>query len=371
MTGEAPQTVEDEIRRRIEADGPMPFEAYMAACLGAEEAGYYQTRDPFGAAGDFVTAPEISGMFGEMCGLYLAHMYELSGKPADAVVAELGPGRGTLMVDALRALKALPACRDAAHVRLIETSTVLCAVQREALHDQDATWYNSLPPADGIPAIIIANEFLDALPIRQFVKSEGAWRERCVDIDPQGDGFRFTLGTGVPQTPHAPELLAAAFDGDIMEESPAIVSLVGDIAARIAVTGGAALFIDYGHARSAVGDTLQAVQRHKPVNPLDSPGAADLTAHVDFQRVREAAAAGGARCWGPIDQGSFLTQIGIRERATQLRAAADTHQTSDINAALTRLIGPAEMGTLFKILALSEPRLEQLAGFEYGADHDA
>ncbi|MBO21368.1 MAG: methyltransferase [Rhodospirillaceae bacterium] len=355
----------------ITRDGPVSVARFMEIALGDTDGGYYAARDPFGAAGDFTTAPEISQMFGELIGAWCADTWQRIGAPDPFALIEFGPGRGTLMVDALRALKALPACRDAAHVRLIETSTVLCAVQRKALHDQDATWYNSLPPADGIPAIIIANEFLDALPIRQFVKSEGAWRERCVDIDPQGDGFRFTLGTGVPQTPHAPELLAAAFDGDIMEESPAIVSLVGDIAARIAVTGGAALFIDYGHARSAVGDTLQAVQRHKPVNPLDSPGAADLTAHVDFQRVREAAAAGGARCWGPIDQGSFLTQIGIRERATQLRAAADTHQTSDINAALTRLIGPAEMGTLFKILALSEPRLEQLAGFEYGADHDA
>ena len=273
------------------------------------------------------------------------------------------------MVDARRALEALPFCRDAARGQLVETSPTLRAAQQRALNGWDATWHKAIPPANGMPAVIIANEFLDALPVRQFVKSGMAWWERCVDVDPETDEFKFVLGNGVPETPQMSHLLNAARDGDIIEESPAVVSVVGDIAARIAATGGAALFIDYGHPYSAVGDTLQAVRRHKPVHPLDRPGTADLTSHVDFQRVREAAA--GVQCWGPVGQGVFLERIGIHERADRLRARANAREVSDIDAALARLISPAEMGNLFKIMALGERRIEQLAGFESGSDHDA
>lgn len=360
-----PNPVAHRLTELIAKSGPVSVATFMEIALADPDGGYYMTRDPLGAAGDFTTAPEISQMFGELIGLWCADTWQQLGAPDAFALIELGPGRGTLMADALRAMATVPACRAAARVQLVETSPVLRDAQASALSGADPAWHDTLPASDGMPTIVIANEFLDALPVRQFVKSGGRWRERQVTNGPDG-GFAFTMGDGKPDAPEAPQLLEAALDGEILETSPAIASVVGDISARIAADGGVALIIDYGHPHSAVGDTLQAVRRHRPVDPLDAPGTADLTAHVDFARVASASASTGLRSWGPVTQGVFLAQLGIHARADALRAGAGTRQERDIDAALARLIGPAEMGTLFKVLALSEQWIDRLAGFDPG-----
>ena len=358
--------VVDRLKARIAADGPISVATFMDIALSDPNGGYYATRDPFGAAGDFTTAPEISQMFGELVGLWCADTWQRMGAPDSFALVEFGPGRGTLMADALRAMAGVPECLNAATVRLVETSPTLRDTQAAALRGRAVTWHNAAPASDGMPVICIANEFLDALPVRQFVRFEGHWRERCVTVGPDTSGFTFTLGDGAPDTPETRRLLDEALEGDVVEESDAVISVVDSIAVRIARDGGAALFIDYGHPVCAVGETLQAVRRHEPVSPLDAPGTADLTAHVDFARVGAGAEAHGLRVQGPVSQGSFLTGLGIHARAEQLRANADARQIRDIDAALARLIGPAEMGTLFKVLAFCERRIERLAGFDPG-----
>lgn len=359
------QPVVRRLTRLISERGPISVAEFMEIALGDPEGGYYATRDPFGVDGDFTTAPEISQMFGELIGLWCADSWQRIGAPDEFALVELGPGRGTLMSDALRAITGLPACHAAARIHLVENSPTLRKAQQAALRGQDVTWHDALPTLDGLPAIFVANEFLDALPVRQFVKTDDGWRERLVDHDPEADKLTFSpTGASVPEGPNAARLLADAADGDIFEESPAVVAVVGAIAAHIAAHGGTALFVDYGHRRTAVGETLQAVRRHRPIAPLDAPGTSDVTAHVDFQRVGEAASTAGVRCLGPLDQGVFLQRLGIRERAEALRQNADERQARDLNAALTRLIGPTEMGTLFKVMALSEQRIELLAGFD-------
>tara|TARA_R110002110_G_scaffold376568_2_gene586781 strand:+ start:291457 stop:292554 length:1098 start_codon:yes stop_codon:yes gene_type:complete len=352
------------LTRLISERGPISVAEFMEIALGDPDGGYYATHDPFGVDGDFTTAPEISQMFGELIGLWCADTWQRIGAPAAFTLIELGPGRGTLMADALRSIASLPDCLAAARIHLVENSPTLQAAQQKALHGQDVTWHEALPDLGAVPAIFIANEFLDALPVRQFVKTGDAWRERLVDYDRAADVFAFTPGMATPDGPHADRLLAEAAEGDIFEQSPAVISVIGDIAAHIAAHGGAALFIDYGHRRTAIGETLQAVRQHRPIDPLEAPGTSDVTAHVDFQCVGEGAGDHGLRSLGPLDQGTFLQRLGIRERADILRQKADERQTRDLNAALTRLIGPSEMGTLFKVMALSEKRVELLAGFD-------
>jgi len=353
------------LTRLISERGPISVADFMEIALGDPDGGYYATRDPFGVDGDFTTAPEISQMFGELIGLWCADTWRRIGAPEQFALIELGPGRGTLMADALRAIAGLPDCLAAAHIHLIETSPTLRDAQQKTLRGHDVTWHEAVPAPGAGPAIFVANEFLDALPVRQFVKTGGTWRERLVGHDPVADAFVFVPdGTATPDSPHADRLRAEADEGDIFEDSPAVASVVGNIAAHIAAHGGAALFIDYGHRRTAIGETLQAVRRHRPIDPLEAPGTSDVTAHVDFQRVAEIAALRGVRPLGPLDQGAFLQRLGIRERADILRRKADDRQARDLNTALTRLIGPSEMGTLFKVMALSEQRIELLAGFD-------
>ena len=354
----------------ISERGPISVAEFMEIALGDPDGGYYATRDPFGVDGDFTTAPEISQMFGELIGLWCADTWQRIGAPEAFALIELGPGRGTLMADALRAMASAPDCLTAARIHLVENSPTLRDAQKQKLHAHDVTWHERLPaPGDtslgSLPAIFVANEFLDALPVRQFVKTGDAWCERLVAHDRAADVFAFTpTGTAIPGGPNADRLLADADEGDIFEESPAVISVAGDIAAHIAAHGGAALFVDYGHRRTAIGETLQAVRQHRPIDPLEAPGMSDLTAHVDFQRVAEVAGDHGLRSLGPLDQGAFLQRLGIRERADILRQKADDRQSRDLNAALTRLIGSSEMGTLFKVMALSEQRIELLAGFD-------
>lgn len=350
----------DILVQRIRAGGPITVADYMAEALGHPEHGYYTSREPFGAQGDFTTAPEISQMFGEMLGLWAAVAWQGLGCPDKLVLAELGPGRGTLMADFLRAAGTVPAFLKALDVWLVETSPRLAARQRQTLAGRDVRWADSFDalPADG-PMIVIANELFDALPIRQFEKIGGAWHERMVGVDEAG-GLCFVPGPeAIPDLPA--EVLDAA-DGAIAETCPAGRTLAAAIGRRISgAQPGLALLIDYGHALSGVGDTLQAVKRHRFHAVLDEPGNADLTAHVDFESL--AAAAVPARAWGPLAQGDFLTRLGIQSRAAMLAQAAGPKVAADIAGQMRRLIEPAEMGTLFKVLALAHPALAAPPGF--------
>jgi NADH dehydrogenase [ubiquinone] 1 alpha subcomplex assembly factor 7 len=354
------------IAQRIRLQGPISLAAFMADALGHPEHGYYRRTDPFGQAGDFITAPEISQMFGELIGLWCAEVWRLMGSPAAFHLVELGPGRGTLMADALRAAKVLPGFEAAAAVHLVETSPALRARQKAALAGREITWHDSVGAVPAGPTILVANEFFDALPVHQFVRTSGGWRERLVALD----GDRFVLATASSPTPAElliPEAIRlTAPDGAVAEVSPAAVSTARAIAERLEAEGGAALIVDYGHTAHGTGETLQAVRRHKYHDILAEPGAADLTAHVDFAALADAARPHAA-LHGPVTQGAFLRGLGIETRAQQLSQRATDAQRRDIEAALHRLIGPAEMGTLFKVLAMSDHDLAPPPGLENDA----
>ncbi|MGE4220014.1 MAG: class I SAM-dependent methyltransferase, partial [Alphaproteobacteria bacterium] len=323
---------------------------------------YYRRADPLGAAGDFTTAPEISQMFGEMIGLWCAEMWQRMGRPAPAILAELGPGRGTLMADLLRAARMAPGFPAALRLHLVETSPALRARQRAALPGLDVVWHDRVESVPDGPLLLVANEFFDALPVHQFVCTPRGWRERLVAVGADG---RFGLVLAAAPTPMAaliaPALRDSAAEGAVAEVSPASIAAAAAIGRRIAAQGGAALILDYGDAQGRGGDTLQAVRRHARHDPFDAPGSADLTAHVDFARLAQAASEGGARCHGPVSQGAFLERLGIRLRADRLRPAA---VPGSVDAALDRLIGPAGMGTLFKALAVVHPDLGPPPAFE-------
>jgi NADH dehydrogenase [ubiquinone] 1 alpha subcomplex assembly factor 7 len=358
----------EHLRRRIAVEGPISVASFMGDALGHPQSGYYITTDPFGAVGDFITAPEISQMFGELIGLWCAHTWGAMGAPERVNLVELGPGRGTLMRDALRAAAMLPAFRAALQVHLVETSPVLRARQHAALAPalQGGTpvWHDTLATVPDGPLLVIANEFFDALPIRQFEKTVHGWTERLVDADPDSGSFRFVLDRRPgPVETLIPEHVRSAPVGSVFEICPASTSIAHELGSRLAASEGAALIVDYGHPISAPGETLQAVRRHAFVPVLDAPGTADLTAHVDFHMLAGAAQARGARAWGPVTQGRFLASLGIRERAALLRRRATPEQATDIDGAVQRLIGETEMGTLFKVLALTDPRQEAPAGF--------
>jgi SAM-dependent MidA family methyltransferase len=321
--------LERALRERIRAEGPITVEAYMEAC----NAYYYATRDPLGAPGDFTTAPEISQMFGEMIGAALADCWKRAGAPADAIYAELGPGRGTLAADALRVLRSGGFAGD---VHLVETSPVLRDRQAEAV--PDAIWHDSVDDLPARPLLLVANEFLDALPIRQHIGAV----ERRVTIAAGG--------------------LAFDRDGEIVETSPARDEAVAAVSICLAARGGVALFIDYGHERSAAGDTLQAVRRHGYASVLADPGEQDLTAHVDFQAVANAACDAGAVVTPLVTQGEWLTRLGIEARAQSL-ARGNPDRADDIQLALERLTDSAQMGELFKVMAIHSPEWPAPAGF--------
>ncbi|WP_185803732.1 class I SAM-dependent methyltransferase [Pontivivens nitratireducens] len=328
----------DIVRRQISLSGPINIADYMTLCLQHPQHGYYITRDPFGAAGDFTTAPEISQIFGEMIGLALAQIWQDQGG-GEMVLAEAGPGRGTLMADILRATARVPGFHSAMQVHLIETSPVLRTRQREALHPRPVTWHDSVGDLPDGPVLFVANEFFDALPIRQFVRQGRGWAERAVGL--QDGALSFGLLPASTQ-PVLDDLFAGVPEGTLVEWCPAAAPILHDIAARVR-QGGAALILDYG-ARDGTGDTLQALRAQAPVDPLATPGEADLTAHVNFGHLIRAA----GLPHGIEDQGAFLELLGITARAQQLAR----HHTG-IAAAHRRLTHPQEMGTLFKVLGLS------------------
>lgn len=337
-------------RRLIAEVGPISVTRFM----GESNAHYYATRDPLGAGGDFTTAPEISQMFGELAGLCLADLWNRAGRPADVVYAELGPGRGTLAKDALRAM-AGAGLRPKIH--LVEGSPALRELQAGAL--PGATFHEDATGLPGNrPLLILANEFLDALPIRQIVRTEAGWRERMVGLD--GGTFAFVAGPQ-PVNRALPKDLAESPFGMIVETNPGAEAVVEEIAHRLARQGGAALFFDYGHVAPRTGSTLQAVRAHRQVDPLAMLGEADLTAHVDFGELAEVAR--GAGCNVQVTtQGEWLGAMGIGLRAERLaRAAPD--RASEIGAASKRLTAPEQMGVLFKVMALTAKEWPESAGF--------
>ena len=360
----------DHLRRRIAADGPLTVAEFMAEALGHPRHGYYTRRDPLGAAGDFITAPEISQMFGELIGLWCAVVWQDMGAPDPVVVVELGPGRGTLMADVLRAARPAPGFLDAARLHLVETSPVLRARQQAALAAAKLgaapAWHDTLDGVPEEPMLLIANEFFDALPVRQFQRTDEGWRERRVDAGEDG-GFRFVLAPPAPLDPLAMKRLAAApesgVDGGVIEVCPDGLALAGAIGGRVARLGGAALILDYGPAESGAGETLQAVKDHAYHPVLEAPGEADLTAHVDFAGLAAAAMEAGAGAHGPVPQGTFLESLGIGARAEALLIGATAGQASDIHSAHRRLVDEGEMGTLFKALAVAHPEMAPPPGF--------
>ena len=340
----------ERLARAIALAGPIPIAQFMAAA----NAHYYATRDPLGTAGDFTTAPEISQMFGELVGLWGADVWDRAGRP-DLAWVELGPGRGTLATDATRAMAKAGLTPS---IHFVETSPALRAAQEQRL--TDATWHDSVDnlPTDR-PLLIVANEFFDALPIRQLIRAADGWRERLVAC--QDTLFLPIAGPIVPDAV-IPAPLRSAPPGAVLEVSPAAVATVRALARRLVAQGGAMLVIDYGHEGPALGDTLQAVRGHAFANPYDAPGEQDLSAHVDFTTLAAAAQAEGAVAWGPGEQGEWLVRLGIDARAAILARAAPARADA-IAADRMRLVNADSMGRLFKVLALTAPGWPEPAGF--------
>jgi SAM-dependent MidA family methyltransferase len=357
--------LEVEIRRRIELGGPMPVAEYMTLCLLDPTFGYYITHDPFGARGDFITAPEVSQMFGELIGIWASAVWKQMGAPENLRLIELGPGRGTMMNDALRAAQIVPEFRAAIVLHLIEVSPALQAQQEKTLEGTGipVTWHRSLTDVPKGPAIIFANEFFDALPVNQAVRTERGWHERRIQIDPSGQ-LAFTIAP--EPMPFFQDLLPPALrtprTGAVFEWRADCAGI--EIGRCVADNRGAALVIDYGHTETALGETLQAVGQHAYADPLTYPGHLDLTAHVDFQSLTRAVEAMGTVGFGPIEQSQFLRRLGIERRAAALKAKAA--RAADIDQALERLIGRTRdaMGELFKVTAFAHRSVGAPPGFE-------
>jgi len=349
-----------KIIERLRRSGPIGVGQYMHIALTDEDHGYYMRRDPFGVAGDFITAPEVSQMFGELIGLFFVQAWEDRGAPKKVHLVEMGPGRGTLMADILRAAKVRPAFLDAVEITLIEASPFLRGVQKETLAGAPVRWAEGLNELDNAPLFVLANEFFDALPVHQFVKSELGWHGRMVAA--KGGELVFALTETLEPPDFASRRFRNAPRGSILEVGTEALIAVRAIADHIVKMGGAALILDYGHGESGLGDTFQAVKAHRYADPLAEPGEADLTFHVDFEALASAARERGAHVSGPITQADFLNALGIRTRAERLKRASP-EAAADIEAALGRLTNPDEMGTLFKVLAICDGRSPRLPGF--------
>jgi SAM-dependent MidA family methyltransferase len=350
-------------------DGPISVDRYMTLALAHPEHGAYTSRVPLGKEGDFITAPEISQMFGELIGLWAVEVWYAMGCPARFRLVELGPGRGTLMADALRAVKVAPEFRAALDLHLVETSEILRRDQACALEPSGvaAHWHSAVEDVPAGPMIAIANEFFDCLPVRHYVSDAGFWRERLIGLDREG-----RLGFGLAPEPEL-GLGAAAEAGSILEIGIAATRSMREIAGRIAAQSGALLVIDYGYDGAPVGETLQALRHHRFADPLRAPGEADLTAHVDFAALRRAARSAGADARGPVPLGEWLTRLGIFERAAALRRRADPGQTAEIDSALARLTGygsaakdQRSMSELFKVLVVTARDTPLPPGFTTG-----
>lgn len=361
-------SLKKRLKRLIATSGPISVADYMAACLGDREAGYYTTREPFGRDGDFITAPEISQMFGELIGIWCVSEWDALGRPDNIVLCEIGPGRGTLMSDMLRTIGRLaPPMLGHAHVAMVETSPRLVERQKEKLSDTGAKidWFERFSdiPADTSngPLILVTNELFDAIPFRQFVKSNGRFVERLIALD-ERDEFHFVSGAGGIDPALLPKDHAQAPEGTVFEAAPARTALMQEIASHIATTRGAALNIDYGHLEAGFGDTLQAMLKHAYDDVFANPGEADLTSHVDFDILEKTARVSGCKT-GMMTQGEFLLAMGLLDRAGRLGSGKDAAFQEKLRQDVERLAAPDQMGTLFKVLALSD-RQTRLYPFE-------
>jgi len=356
----------------IEADGPMPVDRFFALALGHREHGYYMGRDPFGRAGDFITAPEVSQMFGELIGIWCAAGWQMMDAPAEWNLIELGPGRGTLLADALRACSVMPGLRDSMTVHLVEMSPELRKMQGDTLKRAgvEPVWHDRLEDVPDAPSLIIANEFFDALPVRQIQKQAGRWHERVVGL---GEADVLTFGLTAEPVPDAlvPVWASGAEDGAIAELSPAREAAAKEIGRRITQHIGAALIIDYGHTHSGTGDTLQAIARQQFADVLARPGEADITSHVDFEALAGAVGTQGAKVYGPVTQGEFLVKMGLREREEMLRKRADARARIRLSKGAQRLVAGNQMGQLFKVLVATHPDMPKPAPFNVASDAPA
>ena len=351
MTG---TDLKQRLQQRIRLHGPITVADYMATCLGDAEHGYYTRQEPFGADGDFITAPEVSQMFGELIGAFLLQAYERMGSPDAFNLVELGPGRGTLMVDILRVARLRPAFMRAVSVTLVEMSPRLREKQKTALENAgvEPVFADTFQDIEKRPTLLVANEFFDALPIHQFTRTAEGWLERVIGLDEAGE-LAFGIGNGRLPDDAVPPAARSAELGSILETQPAANAIAEDIGAFIADQGGTALAIDYGYLKSAAGDTLQALYRHAFDDVLARPGQADLTAHVNFEALAAAASRGGAVTFPVLEQGEFLLRMGLLERAGALGAGKTPDQQETIRDQVERLAAPDQMGQLFKVLAIS------------------
>ncbi len=348
--------LKQRIIRQIELGGPINVADYMAMCLFDKDAGYYTTREPFGREGDFITAPEVSQMFGELIGVWCVGAWQALESPAGFVLCEIGPGRGTLMKDILRAASKLaPDFIKAAQIHMVEISPRLTQIQKETLDTSgfEIQWHEQFCDLPSGPLVLVANELFDAIPIRQYVKSGGRFVDRTVTVDATGD-LAFAAGSGSIDTALLPANHATAPDGTVFEIAPARSALMQEIAERVNRERGAALLIDYGHLQQGFGDTLQALRRHKSVNVFDEPGEADLTTHVDFAMLDKAARSEGCKT-NAMTQGDFLIAMGLLDRAGALGNGKSADFQHQIRADVERLASPAQMGTLFKVLCITDP----------------
>lgn len=375
-TGAEADGLTRRVLRRIHRAGTINLAEYMALALTTPGQGYYMTGDPFGAAGDFVTAPEISQMFGELIGLWCVDQWRRQGSPPAFLLVELGPGRGTLMADALRAARLVPDFLAAARLHLVEVSPALRARQARTLADAPLeappTWHERLGDLPEGPMLLVANEFFDALPVRQFVKRAAGWCETRVGRD--ADRSALILVEGPPWPAFVPPTLRNAPggsvpEGSVVEVSAAAAALMTEIAVRVSGHGGAAVVTDYGYGEPPLTPSLQAVRRHRPAGLLETPGLCDLTAHVDFAALTAAAERGSAVPFGPVAQSAFLEELGIAARARALSETADAEQAAVVAAALSRLTDPDEMGRLFKAFAVLPKAAAPPAGFQTAARH--
>ncbi|KLN62240.1 hypothetical protein WH96_01575 [Kiloniella spongiae] len=354
----------ESFRRRIKLEGAISVADYMADVLIAPTHGYYMSNEPFGVSGDFITSPEISQMFGELIGFWCADTWYNMGGPTEIHLIEMGPGRGTLMSDLMRAAAMVPGFHQAVKIHLIEVSPKLRKKQKEALNGYNVSWYDDLTDLPTGPCIFIANEFFDALPIRQFERSPKGWCERLITLNEGETGLVFTLSPPAKAIETIiPKELVDSHEGAVVELSSIAANVSAQISNHITQYGGVALFVDYGWGTPTAKPSLQAIRNHKKHNVLLEPGTADLSAFVDFPTLQKSAKANGVSVHGPLNQGDFLRSLGIEQRAEMLRLNADEKQAIDITAAEHRLTDPSQMGDLFKVMALTRPDQPTPAAF--------
>lgn len=351
---EAPPDLGELIDMQIRQHGPMSIASFMALALTHPRQGYYKQGTAIGAAGDFITAPEISQMFGELIGFFLVNLWQQMGQPSAFTLLELGPGRGTLMADIMRVAARAPGFAEAANIELFETDPGLLAEQRTRLEAYHPRWVQNFDLSADTPLLVVANEFFDALPIRQFVRGTGGWHERMVGL--RDDKRLFGLSPTPIPADALPAAVRDAAEGAVYEAGFAAGEVMKRLATAVARRGGAILAIDYGYAATQIGETLQAVRRHAYADPLEAPGETDLSAHVDFGALTELARAAGLATAPLATQGDFLKHLGILARTAAL-VKANPELSGALNAALDRLTSPAQMGTLFKVFCAHSPGL--------------